>query len=85
MTVFIFTLVLSILAFISSKDYGKNIPSKVYWFFGVISLINMIIGLIIFIINGDKIILQNLVIIPIPVASFCFGHLFWKKNRRNKV
>lgn len=80
-----FIVFISVGTFFLSKIVYKNLPTKIFWFFGVISVLNIIYGLFFEQLINDDLIRFNIIMLPVPVVSFCVGHIFWKRIASNKL
>lgn len=75
-----FIIIVSFGAFFLSKILYRQIHVGIFWFFGIIALLNIIYGLFFGQFISDELLRLNIILIPIPVFTFCAGRIFWKKR-----
>ncbi len=76
--------ILAVVCFVLSKFIYKDVNKYILLFFGIISLVNIIVGVILQNIDTETIepiAIHNLIFVSIPVLTFCIGHFFWNKRR----
>jgi hypothetical protein len=61
--------------FVLSKFFYNNANSLIFWFFGSVSVVNIVFGAF----SNDPRIHEQLLTLPFPMLALCVGHLFWKK------